>query len=248
VSSASPTVTAAPHAAARSIWTRLTVDPVVMPLAPRVGRWTFVTPNRITALAGLLAAASVACFALGQLRLGGLLFILRYMADCLDGQVARVQRRGSSVGAAFDITVDVVGISAVFAGLTWHLVTQGRLPLLEALALLALVVVYNWALAYRKALAKAAGSGDDGGAGGMLPTAVPGLRRWSQFCGRIGMSPLPWAVEAEILALGVGPLLLPTHWVPLGLHCAVAFYVLANVVNLRRIFRIAGAIDSGSSR
>jgi phosphatidylglycerophosphate synthase len=243
-----PSVTAAPHATARSIWTRLTVDPIVMPLAPRVGRWSFVTPNRITAFAGLLAVASVACFALGQLRLAGLLFILRYMADCLDGQVARVQRRGSTVGAAFDITVDVVGISAVYAAIAWYLVTEGRLALVEALVLLALVVVYNWALAYRKALAKTAGSGDDGGAGGMLPTEVPGLRRWSRFCLRIGMSPLPWAVEAEIVALGVGPLVLPEPWVPVGLHCAVAFYVLANVVNLRRIFRIARAIDSGSFR
>jgi phosphatidylglycerophosphate synthase len=231
-----------------SIWTRLTVYPVIAPLAVLVSRWSFVTPNRITALAGLLAAGSVACFLTGQLRLGGLLFILRYMADCLDGQVARVQGRGSTVGAAFDIVMDVVGISAIFASLTWYLVTGGRLPLWEALALLAIVVVYNWALAYRKALAVQAGASDSGGAGGTLPINVPGLRRWGQFCARIGMYAMPWAVEAEIFALGLAPLLLPERWVPLGLHCALGFYVLANAVNLRRIFRIAGAIDSGSSR
>jgi hypothetical protein len=62
------------------------------------------------------------------------------------------------------------------------------------------------------------------------------------------MYAMPWAVEAEIFALGLAPLLLPERWVPLGVHCALGFYVLANAVNLRRIFRIAGAIDSGSSR
>ena len=246
--SAQPTVAAAPHATARSIWTRLTVDPVVIPLAERSGGWRRVTPNRITAVAGLLAAGSAVCFALGQLRLGGLLFILRYMADCLDGQVARVQRRSSAVGAAFDISMDVVGIGAVFGALCWYLIGEGRLPLAEALVLLAALVVYNWALAYRKGLAKAADTGDDGGAGGMLPVDVPGLRAWSRFCRRIGMSPLPWAVEAEIFALGLGPLVLPHGWVPWGIHLAVAFYLLADLVNFRRIHRIAAGIDAARTR
>ena len=245
---ASTTTSAAPQAGARSIWTRLAVDPIVVPLAERSGSWRGVTPNRITAFAGVLAAASATCFVLGQLRLGGLLFLLRYMADCLDGQVARVQRRSSTVGAAFDISMDVVGIGAVLGALCWYLIDQGRLPVAEALALLALVVVYNWALAYRKGLAKTADTGDDGGAGGMLPVDVPGLRGWSRFCRRIGMSPLPWAVEAEIVALGLAPLVLPAAWVPWGIHLAVAFYLLADAVNLRRIHRIAAGMDAARAR
>ena len=230
-----------------SIWTMLTVYPVIAPLAVLVSRWSFVTPNRITGLAGLLALGSATCFVTGQLRWAGLLFILRYMVDCLDGQVARVQRRGSTFGAAFDITVDTVGISAIVASLTWYLVSAGQLSLAEALAFLAALVVYNWALAYRKGLAAKAGVSEGGGAGGVLPVDIPGLRGWTEFCARIGMYALPWAVEAEILALGLGPLLLPERWVPYGVHIAFAFYLLANVVNLRRIFRIARAIDSGSS-
>jgi phosphatidylglycerophosphate synthase len=230
-----------------SIWTRLTVYPVIAPLAMLVSRWSFVTPNRITAVAGVLALGSATCFVTGQLRWGGLLFILRYMTDCLDGQVARVQRRGSTLGGAFDITVDTVGISAIVASLTWYLVSTGQLSLAETLAFMAALVVYNWALAYRKGLAAKAGVSEGGGAGGTLPIDIPGLRGWTEFCARIGMYALPWAVEAEILALGLGPLLLPERWVPYGVHLALAFYLLANAVNLRRIFRIARAIDSGSS-
>jgi hypothetical protein len=157
-----------------------------------------------------------------------------------------VQGRGSNVGAAFDISVDVVGISAVFACLAWRLVSTGQLPLAEALALMALVVVYNWALAYRKALAQGSGRGD-GGSGGMLPVRIPGLARWAEFCRRVGMSPLPWSVEAEIFALGLGPLLLPERWVPFGLHCALVFYLLANLVNFRRIWHLAATMDSDST-
>lgn len=227
-----------------SIWTRFTVYPVIAPLATVLSRWPVVTPNRITAVAGLLAAGSVACFITGHLRIGGLLFILRYMTDCLDGQVARVSGRGSSVGAAFDISTDVVGISAIFASLAWYLTSQGHLPLAEALAVLAALVIYNWSLAYRKALAAKAGTGDDGGAGGVLPIDLPLLRPWVRLCRRLNMYALPWAVEAEILALGLIPLLLPERWVPYGMHLALAFYVVANVINLRRIGRIAANMDA----
>jgi phosphatidylglycerophosphate synthase len=240
--------TTLPSTLARPIWAKVAVDPITIPIARRLSDASAITPNKVTALAGLLALGASAAFLLGELRIGGVLFLLRYACDCLDGQLARFQRRSSTRGAALDLIVDIVGISIVLASLSSYLVTAGLLSVQPALFLLASVVVYNWALAYRKSLAKAAGMSGDGGAGQTFRTDVQILRRWTEYCARIGMSPVPWAVEAEILALGLGPLLLPERFLPYTLIFALAFYVVANIVNIRRIWRIAGAIDSEAAR
>lgn len=240
--------TTPPSNSAEPIWSKIAVEPITSRLARRLTNTSAITPNKVTALAGLLALGASAAFLLGELRIGGVLFLLRYACDCLDGQLARSQGRSSNRGAALDLIVDVAGISVVLASLTSYLVMAGLLPVQLALFLLASVVVYNWALAYRKSLAKTAGLSGDGGAGGTFTTAVPILRRWTLFCARIGMSPVPWATEAEILALGLGPLLLSDRLLPDVLIFVLAFYIVANIVNIRRIWRIAGAMDSEAAR
>jgi phosphatidylglycerophosphate synthase len=230
------------------MWSKLAVDPITIPLARRLSNASAITPNKVTALAGIFAIGASAAFLHGDLRIGGVLFLLRYACDNLDGQLARSQRRSSTRGAALDLIVDVAGISVVLASLTSYLVTAGLMSIQPALFLLASVVVYNWALAYRKSLAKAAGLSGDGGAGQTFRTDVPILRRWTRFCARVGMAPLPWATEAEILALGLGPLLAPQRVLPYILIFVLAFYTVANIVNIRRIWRIAGAMDSETAR
>lgn len=56
------------------------------------------------------------------------------------------------------------------------------------------------------------------------------------------MSPVPWAVEAETLVLGLLPLAGPRP-AAAGLLVGLAFYLIATVVNLRRSWRIATALD-----
>ena len=230
------------------IWARVAVDPITIPIARRLSNANAITPNKVTALAGLLAIGASTAFLLGELRIGGVLFLLRYACDNLDGQLARAQSRSSTRGAAFDLIVDVAGISLVLASLSSYLVSAGLLSVPLALFLLASVVVYNWALAYRKSLAKAAGLSGDGGASQTFRTDVPILRQWTFFCARIGMAALPWATEAEILALGLGPLLLPERSMPYALIFVLAFYVVANIVNIRRVWRIASAMDLETAR
>ena len=237
-----------PITSVQSIWTKVAVDPITIPIARRLANANAITPNKVTALAGLFAIGASVAFLLGELRIGGVLFLLRYACDNLDGQLARSQGRSSTRGAALDLIVDIVGISVALASLTSYLVSTGLMSVQPALFLLASVVVYNWALAYRKSLAKAAGLSGDGGANQTFTTDVPILRRWTLFCARIGMSPLPWAVEAEILALGLGPLLLPPRFLSYTLILVLAFYLVANIVNIRRIWRIASATDSEAAR
>lgn len=228
----------------REIWTRLAVDPIATPL----GRWLAhrrgVTPNRVTAVAMLLAVGSAACFAAGALQVGGLLFLLRFFVDCLDGNVAREQGSSSARGGALDLAADVGGIALVAASLSHYLVSSGAVPLGLALALLASMVFYNWALAYRKALARRTYGGDGGADHTVVPT-TPIVRTWVAFCRRLNMSPVPWAVEVEILVLGIAPVLLagPLHvWT---FAIGLSFYLLADVVNMRRIWNIAGDLDRG---
>ena len=226
------------------IWTRLAVDPVAIPLARRLARVPGVTPNRITVTAGLLAVGAAVCFGNGLLRAGGALFILRFYVDCLDGTVARVQRSSSRRGAALDLLVDVTGISVCAAALTWHLVREGRTPLGVALFLLASIVVYNWLLAYRKQLAERLGEGGDGGGRAGVTTNVPILRSWLRLARRLDMNPVPYAVEAEIISFGLLPLVASERVAGAALWGTLAFYALAVLVNVRRVWRIAGALDA----
>jgi phosphatidylglycerophosphate synthase len=230
-----------PHTA--DMFTRLFVDPVAVPIARGLSRLRGVTPNRITLAAGAIAVASAVCFANGQLRIGGGLFILRFYVDCLDGTVARIQGSTSRRGAALDLFVDVTGISACAASLGWHLVDEGRLPVAIALFLMASIVVYNWLLAYRKQLAERLGEGGDGGGRQGVRTSLPILRSWLAFARRLDMSPVPYAIEAEIVSFGLVPLLASERIAGKVLWGTLAFYTLASLVNLRRTWGIAGRID-----
>ena len=156
--------TTASPARPREIWTRITVDPLATPLASWLARSRHVTPNRVTGVAILLALGSAACFAVGLFRLGGLLFLLRFFVDCLDGKVARAQGTSSARGAVLDLAADIGGIALVVASLSWTLLRRDEVNELVPVALLGAMVFYNWVLAYRKQLAGALGLGDGGAA------------------------------------------------------------------------------------
>lgn len=221
----------------REIWTRLTVDPLADPLAAILSRSRHVTANRITGLAMILALSAATCFASGYLRVGGALFICRFFADCLDGKVARAQGSSSSRGGMLDLAADVGGISVVVAALSWQLIDGRYVPTFVPLAFLASLVYYNWALAYRKHVAHELGLGD-GGADHDAPVNVPIVGAWVAFCRRMNMSPVPWVLEAEIAMLGLAPLLLPVTWVGRVFELGLVFYIVACLVNTRRLWKL----------
>lgn len=226
----------------RMIWARLAVDPLAEPLSRRLAVTSWVTPNRITLLALTLAAGAAACFATGNLRIGGALFLARYFFDCVDGMVARRQGTGSARGAALDISADVLGLHLVAAALCWHLVVDEGLWSAGALALLAILGVHNWSLSHRKLLAATAGLGD-GGSDHALDSQVPVLRTWLAWCRRINMAAFPWVLEVEIFVFGLAPLLLPSSWLPAVVLAGAAGYAVVVAVNLRRIARLTTELD-----
>lgn len=237
-----------PSVALRSPWTRLAVDPLALPLGTWLAGVRGVTPSRVTALAGSLAVISATLFALGEWRWGGLAFLARYFFDCVDGQVARTQGSASRLGASFDLMADVGGIGLVTAALCGRLVYEDMANFAVPLALLASMVYYNWILAYRKSLAAEARLEFSGGVGGGQARGVPGLQWLFDITRRIGMTPVPWAIEIEILMLGIGPLFFPVSCLGSLLFVGIAFYLLANVVNTRRVVHIARDIDNSKMK
>ena len=227
-----------------AIWTRFAVDPLATPFARWLARLRLVTPNRITAVAGACAVGAAVAFACGLFRLGGVLFIVRFFLDCLDGKVARAQGTSSTLGGILDLVADIGGIMICIAAISWRLLDDGQVEPAVPLLLLAAVAFYNWVLAARKQLAKQRGLSGDGGSGGRWTTTAPVLRSWVHLSHRLDMSPIPWAIEVEILCLGLLPLLAPDpRWIGIGLWLALAFYVVADAVNLRRVVGLAGQID-----
>lgn len=225
----------------RDIWTRLAIDPVADPLARWLAGRAGVTPNRITLVAAALGVAAAACLATGLLRVGGGLFLLRFLADCIDGKVARIQGTSSARGALLDVATDVVCVVAAYAALGAWSSRDGRLAPEWAIALLAALAAYGWGLAHRKHLAERAGRGD-GGSSLHTRADVPFIGGWLARCRRLDMSPVPWAVETETLVLGLVPLLVP-RLAPYGIIAALGFYLLATVVNAGRMARLAALLD-----
>jgi CDP-diacylglycerol---glycerol-3-phosphate 3-phosphatidyltransferase len=65
-----------------------------------------LTPNAITLTALTLGLAAGVALAFGHLGLGALLALLSALGDVLDGQVARLTKRGSKLGEVLDSSVD----------------------------------------------------------------------------------------------------------------------------------------------
>ncbi len=95
---------------------------VVNPLVERLIR-AGVRPNTITTIGTGLVLVSALAYAVGYIRVGGLLLLLSGVTDTLDGQVARGGAMVTKFGAFYDSTLDRVGDGATFIGIGAFLLT-----------------------------------------------------------------------------------------------------------------------------
>jgi len=100
---------------------------------------TRVTPNLITFVSFLLAAASALFFALKNPLAGGLLAQLASIVDGVDGEIARLKFQRSRFGEMFDSLLDRYADCLIIIGMTcsWFYETGSRLALFAGAAALA---------------------------------------------------------------------------------------------------------------
>ncbi len=76
----------------------------------KIGRWlarplvaTPVRPNHVTAADLVIGVASGVVIAFDHPSLGGVLFLIARLVDCVDGELARLQGTSSKLGEYFDL-------------------------------------------------------------------------------------------------------------------------------------------------
>ena len=138
----------------------------VSPYSKYLARWAARrgwTPNAVTVLSmaiGLLAAAAFAVGDRAGLVAGAVLLQIAFVADCVDGQLARYTRTFSKLGAWLDSVFDRAKEYVVFAGLALGASRGlgGDVWLLAAGALMLQTVrhalVFSFATAHREAIGK----------------------------------------------------------------------------------------------
>jgi CDP-diacylglycerol--glycerol-3-phosphate 3-phosphatidyltransferase len=117
-----------------------------------------IHPNTITTIGALLVVVSAGAYALGWVRLGGLLLIGSGIVDTLDGQVARNGDQVSRFGAFYDSTLDRVGDGATFIGIAVFLLREPQVAWrLESVTLCMVAVLSSLLVSYARARAEGLG-------------------------------------------------------------------------------------------
>jgi CDP-diacylglycerol--glycerol-3-phosphate 3-phosphatidyltransferase len=128
-----------------------------LPLAEWLRRHR-VQPNTITTIGALIVVVSAIAYAVGWVRLGGILLIGSGIVDTLDGQVARHGHQVSKFGAFYDSTLDRVGDGATFIGIAIFLLREPQVAWrLESVTLCMIAVWSSLLVSYARARAEGLG-------------------------------------------------------------------------------------------
>ncbi|MEV6342274.1 CDP-alcohol phosphatidyltransferase family protein [Actinoplanes sp. NPDC051851] len=94
-------------------WTVLLVDPLASRLVRLVAPYRWITPNILTLIATVFGVGAMVSFAQGDrlwLIVGGLLFHVSFVVDCMDGKIARLNGTGTVFGQWLDFVLDRVRV------------------------------------------------------------------------------------------------------------------------------------------
>ena len=196
-----------------SWWTVFFVDPIATRVVPPIARVGWATPVRITLVAHVLGVVAIACLATGWWIAGAILFEVRFVIDCIDGKVARVNGQTSHLGGFVDAYGDRVIVTASFAALAWS-VSPG----------LAVVLAAVYPLAFnihevRDRLVDAVGQEKF--------SERPADGGYRAFMARHRLYPMPTSVDVEHVVIAVGAVVaavLDSDWVIIVLSTVAAAY------------------------
>jgi phosphatidylglycerophosphate synthase len=104
-------------------WTVLATDPLAIPLSRLLAGRRLLTPDQVTLIALVLGLSVGVFFALGTrwgLVVGGIVFYLAFVFDCVDGKLARALEVTSARGKALDALADGGRRASASLGLFVH--------------------------------------------------------------------------------------------------------------------------------
>jgi CDP-diacylglycerol---glycerol-3-phosphate 3-phosphatidyltransferase len=175
---------------------RKPVDAAVRPLGALL-RKTGLTPDHLTIVGLLVAAASAVAIGAGRLRLGLVLVIAAALPDLLDGALAKASDAASQRGAFFDSTVDRITDALLLIGIAYYF-AETRDPRLAVLPFA--VSAISSVISYQRAKAESLGLEAKGG-------LMERAERIVVLC--VGLFLEPWVENALVWILW-GMLLLST--------------------------------------
>jgi phosphatidylglycerophosphate synthase len=208
--SARPTVAQARSTLKRvdAWWTVLVIDPIAVRILPLIAPIAWITPMRLTLLAGVLGIVPGLLFLHGALVAGAVAFQVRFLIDCLDGKLARMRGTGSKRGGMADEMLDVLTLFFSWAALASWVHGQTGGPNVLAPLLVAVVALQT--------LPREAGQFAEAKAG------------WQMRLARHRLYSKPSRIEVEAFGLTLAPALLGAHpvlleavlWLVAGTHLA----------------------------
>lgn len=200
-------------------WTVLATDPVAVPLVRFLTRRRWLSPDQVTILAFVLGVAAGVAFAAGtriSLALGGALFYLAFVVDCIDGKLARALGITSPRGEALDHLADASRRAAASLGITlWVWRTSDGGP--EVWWAIVYVTLAYWFIELSGAPKEQASGGVRG--------------RWSAALARHRLLPNPGMPDVQAVVFVIGPL---TGFVVPGLAVGTAMVAAALALTVKR--------------
>ena len=118
-----------------------------------------LTPNTVTILGFIVTCLAAVIVAVGDLRVGALVFLVGGALDLFDGALARLTNKTTSFGAMLDSLMDRLGEAALYLGLAVYALTvdPDSRNLTVFMSLLILALATSQAVSYLRARGEALG-------------------------------------------------------------------------------------------
>ncbi len=219
-------------------WTVLFTDPIALPAVRWLARTHRVGPDQISILAVVFGLCVGPAFATGTrwgLVAGAILFQLAFIADCIDGKLARALGTGTARGEALDKIGDAFRRASASIGIIlylWRTDDPGSDYAYLFGGIYVVAAYFFFELSGGSEVRQEAWFKKDGSPDTEAPASPrPGL---TGALARRRLMPTPGMPDVQATAFIIGPL---TGFVVPALWVATAMLAVGITINLWRLFR-----------
>ena len=214
-------------------WTVLFTDPIAVPGVRLLVRTRWLSPDQLSVLAVVFGLCVGPAFATGTrwgLIVGAVLFQLAFIADCMDGKLARALGTGTARGEALDKIGDAFRRASASLGIIIYLFKADDLITDWAYVFGGVYVVtayFFFELSGGSEVRQEAWFKKEGGGSATEQTGLSGM------LARRRLMPTPGMPDVQATAFIIGPL---TGFVVPALWVATAMLFVGISINLWRLF------------